>query len=232
MPCIALSDDYIHNPRFDSDGKLVVDPKNIYYRPFHNLPDFTTLCNDWQSLNTDAGTTSHYGPISISLLDARDRKWSELGHTGLDDAATQTLTDVQVKLLGKLRISLTFVGKPAVLDVDRGFWDVGNIRNKNWGVANTLPAALKRNFCKTVKMMFAWSIEITIKLLPGDEVPPVTDQANGTSAHTATTVDIEDFNLAFLKLGLVPSKSTSNQLHFVSGNAPYPLLLAVLAQLV
>lgn len=223
MPCIAVSHDYIHDPEVMAGGKLKVNPQDIYYRPFYSLPDLETRCNDWQSLNVNLSTTQRYGPVHISLLDAVDRSWSEIGHDGLDKAKAAKLTPAQIAMLGSLKISLTFVGKPAVIDVDRGFWDVPHVRRKLPDVADSLPPALRRKFCKTVKMMFAWNIEITIKLASDAQV---------STESTTPAPSLGDLNLSFLKMGIAPDASVAGELKFVSGSPPYPLLLAVLAQVV
>ena len=168
-------------------------------------------------------TSQRYGPVQISLLDVMDRPWSEIGHEGLDKAEAPTLTRAQIAMLGFLNISLTFVGKPAVIDVDRGFWDVPHVRRKLPDVADSLPPALRRKFCKTVKMMFAWNIEITIKLASGAQV---------SSGSFSPAPSLGDLNLSFLRLGLAPDASKADELKFVSGSPPYPLLLAVLSQVV
>lgn len=215
MRCIALSEDFIYNPQIQAGAPLIVDPKDTYYRPFYNLPSLDLICNAWQYANTDDALVDRVGPIPISLLDPADGSWSDLGHPGLDKAKAPTLTDAQRELLKSFQVSLTFVGKPAVIDVNRGFWDEPNIRTKLPTVAKTLPPVVSRPFCKTIKMMFAWGIEISIKL-------PV----------SVGDLLSKNVSLSFLKIPMVPVKDSPNEMRFTAGCTTYPLLLATLATVV
>ncbi|CAM1510819.1 Fc.00g083320.m01.CDS01 [Cosmosporella sp. VM-42] len=215
MRCIALSEDFIYNPEVQAGGSLTVDPKDTYYRPFYNLPNLDLVCNTWQYMNTDETTVDRVGPIPISLLDAADRSWSDLGHPGLDKAKAPTLTDAERDLLKSLQVSITFVGAPAVISVNRGFWDEPNIRAKLSTVAKTLPPVVARPFCKTIKMMFAWGIEISIRL-------PV----------SVNDLSSKNVSLGFLKIPMAPVKDSPNEMRFTAGCNTYPLLLATLATVV
>jgi hypothetical protein len=162
MPCIVVSEDYIRDPTYQASGKIVVNTKDVYYRPLYDLPNFDATCNNWQALNSDAGKVERVGTLPILMVEAVSRSWSDLGHEGLDSAILAPLSDAQKDLLKSLQMSLTFLGKPAAVSLDRGIWDVPNVRNKFKSVASTLPSVVRRPFCKTTKMLFAWGIEISI----------------------------------------------------------------------
>ncbi|CZT05737.1 uncharacterized protein RCO7_03908 [Rhynchosporium graminicola] len=215
MPCIAVSDDYIRDPTIRPSGKIVVDPKDVYYRPLYNLPNFDATCNNWQAINSDVSKIERVGPLPILMAEAASRSWSELGHDGLDSAIPAPLSDAQKELLQTLQISLTFLGKPAAVSLDRGMWDVPNVRSK-FKVASTLPAVVRRPFCKTTKMLLAWGMEICI-----------------TFAISVTDLSKEKISLAGFKIPPLDADADNpNQMRFVAGRSTYPLLLAVLAKIV
>jgi hypothetical protein len=215
MVCIATSDDYIRDPDVMAGGKIVVNPKDRYYRPLYSLPNFDAICNNWQYMNTDSSTIERVGPYPISMLDAAERSWSDLGHQWLDSAKEPKISPAQRELLQTLQVSMTFVGRPAAVGLDRGFWDVPNVRKKLKSVSKTLPAFVRRPFCKTTKMLFVWGIEIRIKL------PVAVDDLSS-----------KNVSLGFLKVPLAPVKDSTNELLFTAGCDTYPLLLAVLSSII
>lgn len=216
MPCIALSEDFIYSAKAQAGSPLVVNPKDVYYRPFYNLPGFNLICNAWQYTQTDPATATRFGPIPISLLDAIDnRSWSDLGHPGLDKAKALKLSDAERELLKTLRVTLTFIGEPATIDVNRGFWDVPNVRTALPRVAETLPPVVSRPFCKTIKMMLAWAIEISVKL-------PI----------SSSELSNNDVSLGFLNIPWNRTEKSTNELLFTTDCSTYPLLLATLAVVV
>lgn len=113
---------------------------------------------------------------------------------------------------------MTFTGQLGILDVDRGDWDVPNFRSQLPKLATTAPKAFRRKVCKTTRILLAWSVEITIKLL------------NSSGDMGTASTNLDNINLTFLKAGLVPDSSKPGQITFRSGATPYPVLLAVLAQ--
>jgi len=46
MPCIVVSEDYIRDPTYQASGKIVVNTKDVYYRPLYDLPNFDATYNN------------------------------------------------------------------------------------------------------------------------------------------------------------------------------------------
>jgi len=219
MVCVAVSEDTIYTqfPSPEYPYRNYVDLKERYYRPRYTLPNFDSTCNQWQYANTSGPETARRGPYPVSLIDAIDAPWSDLGHEKLDKAEPHRLSDKQRNLLKNIQISVTFIGKPAIIDVERGWWDVPNVRRDNPEVAATLPKFLKRPFCKTTKMMLAWGIEITFKLPSGA----------GEDFSVA-----ENVSLNFLNVCPEAVPGQPNVWKFTAGCNTYPLLLAAVAKVI
>jgi len=69
MPCIVVSEDYIRDPTYQASGKIVVNTKDVYYRPLYDLPNFDATCNNWQALNSDAGKVERVGTLPILMVE-------------------------------------------------------------------------------------------------------------------------------------------------------------------
>ncbi|KAH7082501.1 hypothetical protein FB567DRAFT_581818 [Paraphoma chrysanthemicola] len=208
MPCSASNEDYIRST------KVTVEPSTVYYRPLYDISNWKQTCNSWM----DFGQV-WTEPVPIYLNDADDTNWSYLGHPDLDRVAPLPLSDPQKELLDSLTATIRFKGKPVVVDVNRGIWDVKSLRSFMQPLSEGAPPIVRAKFCKTIKLMLAWDYEIQLKL-----------------ASQVGTVSIGSLNLAALGLPVTAQSADGTMLTFTAGGNTIgntvPILLAALGSMV
>ena len=209
MPCSAISEDYIRR-----EGHIKVDPSTIYYRPAYSIANWEMICNSW------AGRFKRLdGPYNINFRNLQDIKtwpWEYLGHKDLDSAKPLSLSETDQQVYDQLDATITFKGgRPAVVDVNRGLWDVKALRSTMTPLSKTAPAVVAKPFCKTTKLLLSFGFEIKFKL----------PQSIGLT-------QAKDINLAPLRLPASRVSEDGTVLTFSAGGNTYPVLLAVLANVV
>jgi hypothetical protein len=185
-----------------------VDPQTIFYQPLHTLPAWTMICNSW----VDNGGQAYSYPIDLKGLD--DVTWESLGHKGIDAAKPQSLTNRQRELLAQLKAEVIFHGRPRVIDVERGLWDV-NAPRELGRLSAAAPRVLKDGFCKTTKFLMCWRFEIVLTL-------PEEIRASGAG----------DVSVSFLRVPLARDEEDGRKLRFSSEETNYPWIMAALALVV
>jgi len=209
MPCEAMSQDYIYRA-YLAGKPITSDPRDIYYRPLYSLPDYDHICNNWANSSTSLRNQEY--PISLDPKLLQSTTWASLGHPALDQGSPVTLTVTQKQLLSQATATVTFKGKPAVVDVDRGMWDVNtNLMPK---LSPSAPAEIRQPYVKTTKLLLAWGLEINIKF-PKDAAPLLAAEDNSMwgVSFQASTAD-------------------ATELKFTAEEQFYPILVATIGSLV
>lgn len=207
MPCYAIDLDYVRENQVNN-GNLHLDPRDIYYRPFYSLTDYERTCNNWNKLNLPPTDVTY--PISLDQKDLGT--WAELGHEALDATEVSGFSSAQAELLATVTASITFRSKPAVINIDRGFWDVVPLRQI--ALAATAPSYLKEPFMKTTKLLITKGFDIDIQIPTG---------------YTGPTS-----GLRITRWGIPLASISEDQKHlrFSASGEAYPIILAVLGSLV
>jgi hypothetical protein len=209
MPCEAMSQDYIYRA-YLAGKPITSDPRDIYYRPLYSLPDYDHICNNWS--NSSTSLEDQVYPISLDPKSLQATTWASLGHPALDQASPVTLTATQAQLWSQATATITFKGKPAVVDVARGMWDVNTSLMPK--LSPSAPAEIRQPFVETTKLLLAWGLEIKLKF-PKDAVPLLVDEDNSM------------WGVPFQISGADPT-----ELRFTAGGQFYPILVAALGSLV
>ncbi|KAJ8117460.1 hypothetical protein OPT61_g1352 [Boeremia exigua] len=207
MPCYAMDLDYVRESELNN-GRLHLDQRDIYYRPFYSLTDYERTCNNWNKPSLPRTSVSY--PIS---LDPRELgTWAELGHGALDKSSATTFTTEQADLLASVKATITFSCKPAVISVERGLWDVVPLKSSCLSIA--APSYLKRPFMKTTKLLITKGFDIDIQI---------------PTAYTGSTS-----GLRINRWGIPLSNISDDQKHlkFSADGESYPIILAALGSLV
>ncbi|KAF4782144.1 hypothetical protein HER10_EVM0008257 [Colletotrichum scovillei] len=193
---------------FDNVPRIKVDPSTIFYRPIHTLANWETICNDWAVEKTK---TYSY---SIDFDGLPGVTWAELGHEGLDAVESPKLKNDQQALVDQLQGKIIFYGKPKVLDVERGMWDVKQLRQAG-NLSPYAPETVRHKFCKTTKLLLSWGYDIELTL-----------------PESIGTTPAKQANLTFLKLPLADRSPNERVLKFSTEPTNYPWLVAVLATVI
>lgn len=209
MPCITTDSNYYIPYKPDTSPLPDTDASTLYYRPYHMLSGYRTQAQFWLSQYKPDDFSANRTVIPFDFETALRLTWASLGHDGLDgDPSSKSADD----LYSSITAQLSFVGLEA-FDVDRGLWDVKNPRNLQ--LRSQAPEYLKSPFMKTVKLLLAYGVDLTIEL-------PV--------AITAADISNQNKIISLLGMPITQRDTQKNELHVSVGNNAYPVLLAVLAQ--
>lgn len=211
MPCAYLKEDYVRDAHLNGDTPITVDPSQIIYQPFYDLPRWAATCNS-RATNTPSATAATRYTIDLVGLD--DVTWSMLGHAGLDQAALPKMTNEEAMVFSQLQMSVTFMGQPQAFDVNRGLWDMKAPRSAGIKLSAKAPQVIQGRVCKTTRILVAWVYEITLKL--------------------PKTIDddvLQGVSLAFLRLPFIPLEDGRTWSVNVGGTG-WPVIVAALAALV
>ncbi|RKK76445.1 hypothetical protein BFJ71_g16937 [Fusarium oxysporum] len=208
MACSAMSDDFVRRAMLNGNQKIELDPADIFYRPAYSLPNWEMVVNHW----SDDKVKPYSFKIDFSGL--ADVTWESMGHKKLDNVHVPKLNKVQRELLKKLKGKVIFYGKPQVLDVERGLWDVKQLLQAG-KLSKFAPDSVKHKFCKTTRMLLCWGYDIELTL-----------------PESIGSKSIEDINLSFLRVPVAEISDNGRVLKFTTEQTNYPWLVAVLATVV
>lgn len=217
MPVIAIDQNWVQIRKDTGrEGEDAIDQKLVYYRPWYNLSAFATTYADWFQLSAASSAPKRDDTYSIPLAGIWDKTWSALGHPELDDAApSENLNAAQKDFVNSLTATLTFLYKPAIVDVHTGQWDVQGFRS-DFPLQPDAPGDLREPICKTSKMILAWGMEIEIELPESSLSPP----------------GIKNLTLSALDMPLKEVRGDGRRLAFQAGADGIPILVGTLADVI
>lgn len=210
MPCTTANPDFVHSTA-NGKAKAAVDSTNTYYRPFHQLPNWETICNTWID---ESGDRSKDTKFDINFQDLVDVTWKSFGHTELDSAPPMKLNGEDMAAISQLRGHINFIGKPMAIDVERGLWDIKGLRYLE-PLSETAPRVVTQPFCKTTKFLMAQGFDIVLEL-----------------PETIGTMSVGKVNLSGLRLPESRRSADGRTITFTTGQRNYPWIVGVLAELV
>ncbi|KAM0428833.1 hypothetical protein ACHAPT_006633 [Fusarium lateritium] len=217
MPVVAVDQDWLQAALQDptKNPQDLVDPSMVYYRPLYSLPQYATTADYWTETVGASSRMVHDGPYMIPLAGVWDREWSELGHPLLDHAKPhESLSDDQKNFINSISATLTFLQKPYAGNIDRGLWDVTDLRGK-FNLHPDAPPSIKSRGCKTSKLILAWGIEIVF-----------------TIPDIISLDAVKNVTLAAMDLPLKSVGKKGNKLVFSAGGDGFPVLVGAFANII
>jgi hypothetical protein len=209
MPCSAATVEYLRGA-----FEINVDPSTIYFRPSYKIVgDWKQRCNEWLTLKDERQyDTEHI--FKFKNIDKRD--WKELGHEELDSAEPIKFSDKEKEIMNQLECVLRIKGKIQAVDVERGMWDVKNLRKELKNLGATASEEIKRPFCKTSRLLLAWAVEVEIRPIP----------------EAMDVLSIADISEDLIRFPTAQRSENGKGLVFKAGGDNYPILLGVIAKVV